>query len=145
VHIDRPTIERLLPHRHPVGLLEHATVQVPGDKGEALARLPGTVPMLTDRDAGDWNQELCLEAAAQTLGVVLGTGMQADKGPGQHLLLGFDHVEFSGLVPAADAYLLVQVQREEGGSGACTASFEVRTASDAHTVAAGRVMVLGAA
>jgi len=141
--IDRTAIEGMLPHRPPILLLQAVWVDEPGDAGHAVAHLPGPAPMLDAGDAGAWSQELSLEAAAQALGVVLGSAPATGPRPaGQHLLLGFDQVEF-GPVPRADARLYLRVRREEGHAGACSASFSVRTA--AHPVAHGRVMVMGGA
>ena len=142
LHIDRQGIDAMLPHRAPLALLQGVWLEQAGESGRATARLPQQEPLFPGFDGTALAQELTLEAAAQALGVVLGSGRKPEDGnpaEGKHLLLGFDAVEFHGAVPGSSEIEL-RVQREESSGGVSSARFEA-TASQ-RPWAQGRVMVM---
>lgn len=144
MHIDRDTIARMLPHRDPIALLASAYFERPGQSGRAAVRLPGNVPMVAGHVGSGLAQELALEAAAQTVGLMLGSAMAVDEPSAkdeQHLLLGFNDVAFGpGFMPPFDDTLAVRVESHEASGAVCSARFWIE--SRGADVASGQVMVM---
>jgi 3-hydroxymyristoyl/3-hydroxydecanoyl-(acyl carrier protein) dehydratase len=147
MQIDAAMVRRLLPHREPLQLVEGATITKPGAAGVVACRLTRH-PLLCDgSDSSAFRQELVLEAAAQSFGVVLGSaslatesGTAAAGHDDKHLLLGFDDVRFTEHDIALDKTLHVTVSRQQALGEIYCAGFVVH---DADTLlAAGSVTVM---
>jgi 3-hydroxyacyl-[acyl-carrier-protein] dehydratase len=145
--IDREAIARLLPHRDPIALLQWVQIEDPGRAGRAAVRLDDSGELLAGHARSALAQELALEAAAQAVGVVLGSAAVPDgaaAADGRHLLLGFNEVHFEpGFAPPFAQGLHVRVEKLEASASACVARFwvEHRGADVAH----GQVMVMAGA
>lgn len=144
MHIDRATIARMLPHRDPIALLASAYFDRPGYSGRAEVRLPGNVPMVAGHVGCTLMQELALEAAAQAVGLMLGSAMPVSDSLArdeQHLLLGFNDVAFEpGFGPPFDDTLAVRVESYEASGDVCSARFWIENCGA--DVASGQVMVM---
>ena len=142
MHIDRHRILQMLPHRDPILLVDSAQISQPGRQGRVQARLPAAAALLGSIGSADVLHELVLEAAAQSVGVVIGSGFAAasEGRDERHLLLGFDDVRFDADA-VADA-IEITVDVDEAGAAACSARFSVDQGGRA--IAGGRVMVMRA-
>jgi 3-hydroxymyristoyl/3-hydroxydecanoyl-(acyl carrier protein) dehydratase len=147
MQIDAATVRRLLPHREPLQLVDGATITTPGAAGVVACRLTRH-PLLRDgSDSDAFRQELLLEAAAQSFGVVLGSAALATAGSStaaqqdeKHLLLGFDDVRFTEHDIALDKTLHITVSRQQALGEIYCAGFVVH---DADTpLASGSVTVM---
>lgn len=141
MHIDRERILRMLPHRDPILLVESASVEMAARSGRAQARLNGDTTLFDGLTGCELVNELVLEAAAQSVGLVLG-GVAATSGGAdeRHLLLGFDGVQFEELVASPDQVLDIDIQIKETGAVASSASF--RVTQHGRCVAHGSVLVM---
>jgi 3-hydroxymyristoyl/3-hydroxydecanoyl-(acyl carrier protein) dehydratase len=147
MQIDAATVLRLLPHREPLQLVDGAAITAPGVVGVVACRLTRHALLRDGSDSSAFRQELVLEAAAQSFGVVLGSASltternaafpQRDE---KHLLLGFDDVRFAARDIPLDKTLHITVSRQQALGEIYCASFVV---NDAGTpIAEGSVMVM---
>jgi 3-hydroxymyristoyl/3-hydroxydecanoyl-(acyl carrier protein) dehydratase len=147
MQIDAATVLRLLPHREPLQLVEGAAITAPGEAGVVACRLTRHALLQDGSGSSEFRQELVLEAAAQSLGVVLGsaslTAQAAEAAPQRdekHLLLGFDDVRFTAQDIPLDKTLQIAVSRQQAVGEIFCAGFVV---NDAGTLLAlGSVMVM---
>lgn len=143
MHIERDAIAALLPHRDPIALVQSVRIQEPGRSGRAVIAWPEGSELMAGLTTCRLTPELLLEGAAQSLGVVLGSGAPAgDAGAGdeRHLLLGFNDVCYGEASRAGAGPLEVDVRCEESSGSTHVAGF--RVCQGGRELVSGSVMVL---
>lgn len=147
MHLHATDIRARLPHRPPILLVRTFTVDRPGERGRAEVALDLDARLFGEQRARDLYQELVLEAAAQSLGLLFGdkatptatAAAPADTPmPAAHLLLGFNDVSFLSAAPWETLTIEVGVVQQVGGM--CRGRF--RATAGTVAVAAGELTVM---
>lgn len=139
IHFTLDDIKARLPHRDPILLPTHVDITEIGVAGTADIQLAPAALLLLGETHGACLRELILEAAAQTLGLVLASAGDAKPSADEkHLLLGFNDVHFD-LVDAPCTFIM-HVRLQETAGTTYVASF--RAEHNASVIASGTVMVM---
>ncbi|MBX3617751.1 hypothetical protein [Nitrosomonas sp.] len=93
---DLDTIQTILPHRHPILLLDMVEISEPGISGKSILNFP-RIALWDSLSVTELKDELILEGAAQLLGVVVSSRdeqLNKAKEDEERLLVSFSQVEF---------------------------------------------------
>ncbi len=143
MRIEGDAIAALLPHRDPIALVQSVRIDEPGRSGRAVIAWSEGSELMAGLTTCRLTPELLLEGAAQTLGVVLGSGAaaeQAGAGDERHLLLGFNDVCYGEAPRAGAGALEVEVCCEQSSGSTHLAGFRVYQGD--RELVSGSVMVL---
>lgn len=125
-HLDRESIQKIIPHRDPMLLVDEVLELVPGERAEAVFYVDGEREIFKGHFPGDavFPGVYTVEAAAQTADILLlSTERYQEKVP---LFLGIEHTTFKRkIVPGDTLRIRAKLLKERPEKGIATCAVEI--------------------
>jgi len=140
--LDLDTIQTILPHRHPILLLDMVEISEPGISGNGILKFP-QIPLWDSLSATELKDELILEGAAQLLGVVVSSRneqLNKTKEGGERLLLSFSQVEFQ---ESANSDQAITVTVEVASQFRTMSVGNFRAIQQERVLVSGKIVIMG--
>lgn len=139
---DLDTIQTILPHRHPILLLDMVEISELGISGNSILKFP-RIPLWDSLSANELKDELILEGAAQLLGVVVSSRdeqLNKTKERDERLLLSFSQVEF---LESADSDQAITVTVEVVSQFGSMSVGNFKAVQQEHVLVSGKIVIMG--